>query len=256
MLVNPYKRKEYSVEQLNILRVKMRQAYSLSKGEILQTPKNKNNIYYSELKNDISLITGRDISEGTLVKFFYDDINRNYQVITIDSLKEYIDKILLLNKTDDDSKGLPKKIEDEKEIQTFAKRIYVELTTRKAAIPIDDDNDVIEEIYDSWYKLFCIIREEIKLLPAHYFQKQESRMEIINLSSKILNEVLREHLTVHQAKFRKWFESETQNPKNKNIAPQELQKRYPNYESLIKSMKQVNEKLVVFSDTIYNRFMN
>ena len=36
----------------------------------------------------------------------------------------------------------------------IANRIHIELTTRKAAIPIDEKNDFIIEIYDYWYKLF------------------------------------------------------------------------------------------------------
>ena len=53
------------------------------------------------------------------------------------------------------------------EIQKFANNIYIELITRKAGIPIDENNDVIEDIYNSWYKLFCIIRDEIKALPEN-----------------------------------------------------------------------------------------
>jgi hypothetical protein len=49
-----------------------------------------------------------------------------------------------------------------------AHRIYIELVTRKAAIPIDVDKDVLVEVYNSWYSMFKTIREEIKNLPGDY----------------------------------------------------------------------------------------
>ena len=58
--------------------------------------------------------------------------------------------------------GSPKakfKVERNNDNLYIANRIYIELTTRKAAIPIDENNDVIEEVYNSWYKLFGIIRD-------------------------------------------------------------------------------------------------
>jgi len=136
-------------------------------------------------------------------------------------------------------------------IASFLHRIYVELSTRKAGIPINEDNDVIEEIYDSWYKLFCNIRDEMKLLPAAYFRNSHS-YPAIQMAHEILNEILRPHLTEHQAKFRRWFENARQNQKNKNIAPQQLQKNYPDYKVLMMSIKEVNKKLVDVAKELYD----
>ena len=36
----------------------------------------------------------------------------------------------------------------------LAHQAWVEITTRKAAIPFNEDYDVVTEIYDSWYELF------------------------------------------------------------------------------------------------------
>lgn len=130
----------------------------------------------------------------------------------------------------------------------IANRIYIELTTRKAAIPIDEENDVIEEVYNSWFKLFGIIRDEIKTVPGSYLKSHNPTIALIGLSTKILNEGLRPHLTEHQAKFRKWYEQEKK--KNENISPQELQRRYPEYDNLIESMKQVNQTLIQYSNEL------
>lgn len=147
--------------------------------------------------------------------------------------------------------GSPKahfKVQRNDENLFIANRIYIELTTRKAAIPIDEENDVIEEVYNSWYKLFGIIRDEIKTVPGSYLKSHNPTIALIGLSTKILNEGLRPHLTEHQAKFRKWYEQEKE--KNEKISPQELQRRYPEYDNLIESMKQVNQTLIQYSNEL------
>lgn len=133
----------------------------------------------------------------------------------------------------------------------IANRIYIELTTRKAAIPIDEENDVIEEVYNSWYKLFGIIRDEIKDLPGQYLKSHDPTIALLGLTTKILNEGLRPHLTLYQAKFRRWYEQEKAKPENANISPQELQKRYPEYENLINDMKKVNQTLIQYAGELY-----
>lgn len=130
----------------------------------------------------------------------------------------------------------------------IANRIFIELITRKAAIPIDEENDVIEEVYNSWYKLFGIIRDEIKKVPGSYLKSHDPTIALIGLTTKILNEGLRPHLTEHQARFRKWYEHEKE--KNEKISPQELQRRYPEYDNLIESMKQVNQTLIQYSNEL------
>jgi hypothetical protein len=137
-------------------------------------------------------------------------------------------------------------------IITFVKKIYIELLTRKAAIPIDENNDVIEEIYNSWYKLFCVIREEMKSLPAQYLVTPNKSPQVIGLTLEILNNTLRAHLTEHQAKFRTWLQQAKSKRTNQNFSPQLLQKKYPDYKTLILSIKQVNEMLVNFSKELYN----
>ncbi|GAH33260.1 unnamed protein product, partial [marine sediment metagenome] len=104
----------------------------------------------------------------------------------------------------------------------IANRIYIELTTRKAAIPIDEENDVIEEVYNSWYKLFEIIREEIKSLPGEYLKDHDPTNALIGLTSRILNEGLRPHLTKYQARYRQWLKQEIEKRKDEDITPQEI----------------------------------
>ena len=149
--------------------------------------------------------------------------------------------------------GSPKlvfKVERNNENLYIANRIYIELTTRKAAILIDDNDDVIEEVYNSWYELFGIIREEIKSLPGKYLRDHDPTTALIGLTRKILNEALRPHLTEHQARFRRWLETEKANANNKSKSPQELQKNYPDYVNLIASMKKVNRTLIAYAEEL------
>lgn len=149
--------------------------------------------------------------------------------------------------------GSPKakfKVERNNDNLYIANRIYIELTTRKAAISIDEDNDVIEEVYNSWYKLFGIIRDEIKSVPGNYLKDHDPTKALIGLTTKILNEALRPHLTEYQARFRKWLEIEKQKIENKEKSPQEIQKKYPDYYKLIVSMKQVNKTLMDYSNEL------
>ncbi len=149
--------------------------------------------------------------------------------------------------------GTPKlkvKVERNNENLFIANRIYIELTTRKAAIPFDEDNDVIAEVYDSWYKLFGIIREEIKSVPGRYLKDHDPTTALIGLTTKILNEGLRPHLTLYQARFRKWYEEEIARPENKQLSPHEIQMKYPDYKNLVDSIKQVNKTLTEFANEL------
>lgn len=131
----------------------------------------------------------------------------------------------------------------------IANRIYIELITRKAALPIEK-SDVIIEIYDSWYSLFTILRDEIKSVPGHYLRGHDSTTALIGLTTKILNEGLRPHLTSYQAKFRKWYEKEMEKDENVNLTPQEIQVKYPDYDELIMDMKEVNNILKKYSNEL------
>lgn len=128
----------------------------------------------------------------------------------------------------------------------IAHRMYVELITRKAAIPIDD-NDVIVEVYNSWYTLFQTTREELKKLSGEMLLDNQVSKDLIKLLSDILNNGLRPHLTEHQAKFRKWYNSAIILEENKSKPPQKIQSEYEDYQNLLNSMKAVNNLLIDYS---------
>jgi hypothetical protein len=132
----------------------------------------------------------------------------------------------------------------------IANRIYIELITRKVALPFEEDKDVIIEVYDSWYELFALIREEMKTIPGHFLQKRHSGSELVALNTKILNDGLRPHLTTYQADFRRWYEAEIKNTKSAQLSPQKVQEKYPKYQDLIEDIKKSNLVLVDYTNNL------
>jgi hypothetical protein len=129
----------------------------------------------------------------------------------------------------------------------IANRIYLELKTRKSTTHFDPDHDVLVEVYDSWYDLFGIIREEIKSVPGEFLLSHDPTAALIGLTTDILNKGLRPHLTTYQAKFRKWYKTELEKEQSKNLSPQEIQKRYPEFDALAKDILNVNKVLEDYS---------
>lgn len=130
----------------------------------------------------------------------------------------------------------------------IAHKIWTELVTRKAAIPIDKDHDVIEEIYNSWYAMFQKVREFISDIPADLIRNNKSTKEIVRISTQTLNDGLRPHLTRWQARFRTW--SESKKDKMMDMTPQEFQQKYPEYKDLIEDLMRVNGQLIQYAQEL------
>ncbi|HJP69553.1 MAG TPA: hypothetical protein VJ846_11680 [Sphingomicrobium sp.] len=125
----------------------------------------------------------------------------------------------------------------------IAYSIWVELSTRKIGLNIDPEDDVVAEVYDSWYAFFGITRELIKDIPVSKLRNDSTR-KITNLSIEVLNEGLRPHLTKWQARFRHWYDRQME--KKDDVSPQEVQKKFADFEPMISELLQVNAKLIVY----------
>ncbi|PKP29511.1 MAG: hypothetical protein CVU00_15265 [Bacteroidetes bacterium HGW-Bacteroidetes-17] len=133
----------------------------------------------------------------------------------------------------------------------IAYKIWVELNTRKIGLPIDFENDVIVEVYKSWYEFFGLTRELIKGLPATKIRNDKHSIELIELSTKILNEGLRPHLTLWQAKFHRWYDSSLLDTNYKTLTPQQLQKEFSEYELLKNDMARINLNLIYYKNSVH-----
>ena len=131
----------------------------------------------------------------------------------------------------------------------IAYKIWVELSTRKIGLPIDLDNDVISEVYDSWYEFFSVTREHIKEVPATRFRRRDTS-RIIRLSIDVLNVGVRPHLTKWQARFRRWYQHALNNDKNLVRDPQDVQKDFPLYKDLVQDLSAVNGRLIRYRQTL------
>ena len=127
----------------------------------------------------------------------------------------------------------------------IAHKIWTELVTRKVALPLEPEHDVLIEVYDSWYALFTKVRELISEIPAELLRNEKSTQELVRISIATLNDGLRPHLTKWQAKFRNWYQSKSE--RLKEITPQELQREYPEYDKLVSEMTIINEELISYA---------
>lgn len=128
--------------------------------------------------------------------------------------------------------------------QEIAYKLWVELSTRKIGVPYDVENDVIVEIYDSWYAFFSIARELLKEIPP---EKLASSNELVELTQKVLNEGLRPHLTKWQAKYRKWYSTVC----DAEGTPQEIQRSYIDYDELLKDLLTTNTRMIKYTELLH-----
>lgn len=126
-----------------------------------------------------------------------------------------------------------------------AYQAWVELATRKAGVPFDDQHDVIAEVYASWYELFHRLRDLAKSIPAHRLRQCEDTRKLVEIMLRVLNEGLRPHLTQWQAKFRRWYEKAVE--ANSDKTPQEIQREYPEYVTLVADLKRVNTGIIEYA---------
>ena len=125
-------------------------------------------------------------------------------------------------------------------------KLWVELSTRKIAIPFDTESDVIDEVYDSWYNFFGIARELLKEIPCNHINNST---QLISLTERVLNHGLRPHLTTWQAKYRKWYKQKS--TEVTNLSPQEIQKTYEKYDELVVDILKTNEKMIFYKNLMY-----
>jgi hypothetical protein len=134
------------------------------------------------------------------------------------------------------------------EVVALAHQAWAELITRKAGLMFDDDNDVIVEVYDSWYELFREFRRLAKEVPPQAVRRSTDAEHLVHLLVRALNDGLRPHLTRYQARFRRWYDVETK--EHVEMDPQDIQKLYPGYEALVNDLKKVNSQMIQFAEAL------
>jgi hypothetical protein len=136
------------------------------------------------------------------------------------------------------------------EDRQVAYRLWVEMATRKIGLPVDETHDVITEIYSSWYDFFRVARELLKALPISALRRSTDSKTLVKITVELLNEQIRPHLTTWQARFRKWYEAQCRLPVCEDLTPQEVQRRFPEYQALMADMRQTNERLIKYREML------
>ena len=137
------------------------------------------------------------------------------------------------------------KIKFSREDREIAYKLWVEMSTRKIILPFDEENDVIVEVYDSWYSFFGIARGLLKDIPV---EKLNSSKQLISVTDRVLNKCLRPHLTKWQARFRKWYNLQLDS--NSGLTPQEIQYTYPHYNELVNELKAINKNIDYYGEVL------
>ncbi|TGL19764.1 hypothetical protein EHQ47_16845 [Leptospira bourretii] len=132
----------------------------------------------------------------------------------------------------------------------IAYQIWVELNTRKIGLEFDE-NDVIIELYNSWYDFFKITRELIKSIPASKLNNKNTK-QIIMTAIEVLNIGIRPHLTKWQAKFRRWYDLESKKESSKKLSPQTIQRKFPDIDILISEIRTVNQSMINYKNLMYD----
>jgi hypothetical protein len=122
----------------------------------------------------------------------------------------------------------------------LAWKLYVQLITRKAALPFDPQCDVILEVYDSLFELFQITRNLLLEIPAREFERPQG---LDTLMLRVLNDGVRPHLTKWQADYRAWHTRACAQSRNSRLSPQKLQRKYPRYTELLNDLARTNTEL-------------
>lgn len=147
------------------------------------------------------------------------------------------------------------KIRPNNEDLQIAYKLLVELSTRKIGLPIDIEHDVIVEVYNSWYEFFKVTRELIKDIPATKIRRSKSTRNLVNIAIEVLNIGIRPHLTKWQVWFRRWYENESRVDSNSGLSPQQIQKKFSDYKTLVEDMQTVNRNLIKYKDTLNRMVM-
>ena len=136
-------------------------------------------------------------------------------------------------------------IKYDKKIEEIAYKIWIELTTRKIGIKFDEDYDVIHEVYNSWYEAFKVIRYLLEEIPGNRIDDAKGLIEI---TTKVLNNGLRPHLTKWQAKYRSWYKNALE--QNSDLAPQDIQKKFPEYQALVDDLRTTNDIMINYASEL------
>jgi len=126
----------------------------------------------------------------------------------------------------------------------LAWKLYVQLITRKAALPFDRDYDVVLVIHESLYQLFPATRD---LLLDIADSENTMRSEVPVIMERILNGRIRPYLTRWHSDFAAWEQTNALTDTVTENSPRERQRGFPEYDALVADLETLNDELSEFA---------
>jgi len=139
-------------------------------------------------------------------------------------------------------------IEPNDAVARAAHQAWIEISTRAGAAGFSE-NDLIVEVYDSWYELFRLLRRIATELPTHKGLQSSEAQLLLDALVSALNEGLRPHLTLRQAAFREWWGHEQP---VRGETPQARQQRYPEYGAVMSEIELAAKNLRQSADALWS----
>jgi|688.fasta_scaffold471232_2 hypothetical protein len=131
-----------------------------------------------------------------------------------------------------------------------AYRIWWELSTRQIALALDPENDVMEEVFNSWYVAFDRIRLHTADLPFGTEAEEMGAVVVLNHAQKLLNGIMRPVLTRWQAEFRAWRAIAVTSGDYVKLRPQELDRKFPKHAALMQDFNKTNDAVIELQEQL------
>lgn len=126
--------------------------------------------------------------------------------------------------------------------------VFCEMQTRVGIVSFKEEEDIIHICFESWYNLFKVVRNNLKDLniPLKKGKTNETTKNLDEILFKLLNDHIRPFLRKWHYEYHSYWETNYTTDKN----PIEVQKKYPNYQELIKDIKLLEKKLKEILDAL------
>jgi len=141
------------------------------------------------------------------------------------------------------------KLRPNTQVRQIAYQIWVEIKTRKIGLKIDEENDVIVEVFDSWYTFFTLTRKMMHNIPVSLTSNKDT-LELIHVIIKVLNDGLRPLLTKWQARFRKWYDMKLQDGTYNKKSPQVIQREFSEFNMMIQELSRAQIEIDEFANEL------
>lgn len=133
----------------------------------------------------------------------------------------------------------------------LAYKIWFEMESNSMGQPYEEDIHAITDLHETWSQFFRFTRETIQNSPAGNMKHRLSEKNLASLCVTELNRNLKPYLDRWQARYKKWYETAQTQEENISLTPQELQKKFDNYDKMAADIQATNNEILKFKELLY-----